>query len=481
MKLAAYLRSRTTLIVLILLVALSARLYRVTNSVLDWHSFRQADTASVTREYVKHGVDLLVPRYHDLANIQSGKDNLEGYRMVEFPILNAVQALIIRAVPVLDVVLIGRLVSIAFSLATLYCIYRIAEIYSGKRVAILAAWIGALLPYYIYYSRVVMPEPALLFFSTAAILTFHYWLTTSKWYWYLAALCCLLLAFLLKPFTVFLAPVFAVQVYFVWKKLKRRWLLVVALPLLAVAPFLWWRSWIEQFPSGIPANDWLFNGNGIRFRPAWFRWLFYERLIKLMLGWVGAIFLFTALYKLTKKELLLYGSWWFGMLAYLSVIATGNVQHDYYQVLLVPILVLTVARGVVMAEQLLKQYIPKLYAVLLTTALVVLMLLGGWSQVKGYFNINHWEYVRAGAAADRMIPPDAKIIAPAFGDTQFLYQTNRTGWPIGYDIEDKREMGAQYYISTSYDDEARQLEAEYFTIEKTPEYILIDLTRKTEQ
>lgn len=477
MEILEKLRSKTTLLILIMIAAFSVRLYRVTNPALDWHSFRQADTASVTREYVKHGVDLLQPRYQDLSNIQSGKDNLEGYRMVEFPILNAGQAVVIRAVPQIDIVLLGRVTSILFSLGTLYCTYKIAEIYSGKRVAVITAWVMALLPYAVYYSRVVMPEPALLFFSTLALLTFHHWLKSGYWYWYLATLIALILAFLLKPFTVFLAPVFAVQTFFVWRELKKRWLLVLALPLLAIAPFLWWRSWIEQYPSGIPANDWLFNGNGIRFRPAWFRWLFYERLIKLMLGWVGSLFLFSALYKLTHKELLVYGSWWLGMLMYISVIATGNVQHDYYQVLLIPILSLTVGRGVVMLEQLLQQYLPKLYAVLITLTLLLLALLLAWQNIKGYFNVNHWEYVRAGAAADTLLPPDAKVIAPAFGDTQFLYQTNRTGWPIGFEIEKKRDMGAQYYISTSYDDEARELEEKYFTIEKTPDYILLDLTK----
>ena len=475
------LRSRFTVLALIILLALSVRLYRVTNPILDWHSFRQADTASVTREYVKHGIDLLVPRFHDYSNIASGKDNLEGYRMVEFPIMNAAQAAIVLALPGSSVAVVSRLFSIVLSLGTIICLYFLAERYSGKRVAMVTALIAALLPYFVYYSRVILPEPAMLLFSTAALLCYQYWLDTKKWYWYCLALVTLMLSFLMKPFTAFLAPVFLAQTWFVWKELGRRWLLVLALPLLAAVPFLWWRQWIEQFPSGIPANDWLFNGNGIRFRPAWVRWLFYERLTKMILGWVGIIFLPLALYKVKKSEVIIYGSWWLGMLAYLSVVATGNVQHDYYQNLLVPIIVLTVARGIVMAEQLLATKLPKLSALAITAAVVVLMLILGWKQVGGFFNINHWEYVKAGAAADRLLPPDAKVIAPAFGDTMFLYQTNRTGWPIGYEIEKKIELGAEYYLSTSYDDESRMLEAAYFTIEKTPDYILLDLTRKLEE
>src|SRR5689334_19814520 len=81
---------------IILIIATVMRLYRITNPLADWHSFRQADTASVTREYVKHGIDLLHPTYHDLSNIQSGKDNPKGYRMVEFPLVNAGTAWVIQ-------------------------------------------------------------------------------------------------------------------------------------------------------------------------------------------------------------------------------------------------------------------------------------------------------------------------------------------------------------------------------------------------
>ena len=113
----------------------------------------------------------------------------------------------------------------------------------------------------------------------------------------------------------------------------------------------------------------------------------------------------------------------------------------------------------------------------LTGVLGILMLVLAWQQVKGFYINNHPEYVTAGKATDQKVPAYAKVIAPAFGDTMFLYQTNRTGWPMNLDIDTKIELGATHYVTTSYDDEARELEQKYFTIEKTPDYILIDLTR----
>lgn len=110
------LRSLDWRLVFLIVMALVVRLYRVTNPIADWHAFRQVDTASVTREYVKHGIDILRPRYQDLSNIQSGFDNPHGYRMVEFPIVNAVIAFFLKVFPFFDLGIISRLFSIAASL-----------------------------------------------------------------------------------------------------------------------------------------------------------------------------------------------------------------------------------------------------------------------------------------------------------------------------------------------------------------------------
>nr|MBP6098848.1 hypothetical protein [Candidatus Levybacteria bacterium] len=80
------------LIFLLFLFAFIARLYRITNPIADWHAWRQADTSAVSKKFVQEGIDILHPKYFDISNIQSGKDNPNGYRMVEFPILNVLQA-----------------------------------------------------------------------------------------------------------------------------------------------------------------------------------------------------------------------------------------------------------------------------------------------------------------------------------------------------------------------------------------------------
>ena len=80
-----------------------------------------------------------------------------------------------------------------------------------------------------------------------------------------------------------------------------------------------------------------------------------------------------------------------------------------------------------------------------------------WYHIRDYFNINHPEIVRAGELANIILPKDAQVIAPYGGDTAFLYQINRRGWPIGGDIPEKIKKGATDYISVTMDEEAQML------------------------
>jgi hypothetical protein len=100
------------LLTFILLGGFLVRLYRFDNPIADWHSWRQADTSAVSRNFVEHGYDLLHPRFDDLSNIPSGKDNPQGYRFVEFPLYNVAQAGLFQVFGILTLEEWGRLVSI---------------------------------------------------------------------------------------------------------------------------------------------------------------------------------------------------------------------------------------------------------------------------------------------------------------------------------------------------------------------------------
>jgi len=429
----------------LLLAGFVVRLYKITNPIADWHSWRQADTSAVTRNWVKHGVDILTPRYDDFSDVSgNGLFNPDGYRFAEFPLFNLVHYSFYSLLSsFFSLELVGRLTSILATLISSVLLFLLVRRHTTPIIALLAASIFLFLPYNIYFTRVVLPDPLMVTLVLAALWTQP---SSRPLTWIFGSL-----AVLVKPTAIF----------FLLPLLKDFWLFVSLL-----LPFGIWRIWEHRFPAGIPASLWLLNGNHIRFRPAWFRWLFGERLGDMILGQWGIFPFLLGLFQANSYFL----SWAAGALLYLIVFATGNIQHDYYQIPLIPIVSVLVALGVVHFSTTLAKKAVMVFCLLLMFGLA-------WYDIKGDYQVNNWSIVRAGQAVDKLLPKDAIVVAPYNGDTAFLYQTNRRGFPnLSLPIKDLRDRyGAEYYVSVNYDDQTNAIVKKYTILEQTPEYVIVQL------
>lgn len=466
---------------LIIILAFSVRLYRLDFPLADWHSWRQADTSAVSRNYVNQGIDLLRPRFDDLSSSASRMENLKGYRFVEFPIYNVIHALAFKALPIISLEAWGRMISIIFSLGSLIFLYLIVRKYLGEKLGLLTAFFFAVLPFNIFYSRVILPEPMMIFTSLGMIYFFSQWIDKDKKIDYGIAIFLMILSVLIKPFTlVLLLPI----VYLGWQKWqlnKRKWLELFLAFFISLLPFVWWRWWMSHYPEGVPFSDWVFNHKNIRFKGAFFWWLFGDRIGKLILGsWGLILFALGIMAKPNKKEGWFFYSWLGAILAYFIIVAAGNVQHDYYQVLAIPIICVFLAKGTNFFLTVPTKHFSRITSYLLLITSLFFMLAFSWYQVRDFFNINNPAIVEAGKAVDELVPKDAKVIAPYGGDTAFLYQTKRKGWPIGVEIQKMINFEATYYVNVNFEAETQWMMEKYCVIKKTPDYVIIDLQRKCE-
>lgn len=467
-------------IFLIFTLSFFARLYKLNSPVADWHSWRQADTASVARNFIKSGYTPFVPIFDDLSNVQSGKDNPLGYRMVEFPIYQSLGFFLFKFIPGLSIEKSLRLVSIFFSLISMGILYLLTKKYYGLLTGVFSILIFGFLPYSVYYSRTILPEMTGVGLSLTAIYLLDLTLDKTRHNNVLFLLSALFsaAAVLVKPTTGFLLiPI----LYIFWQKngfFGLTSLKFYAYGLLAIFPFFLWRIWISQFPEGIPAYTWLLNGDNIRFTPAFFRWIIAERIAKLILGYTGIFLLFLGLItKTAKKTNFLFGSLLIGTSLYVIVFAKGNIQHDYYQILILPALSVYAARGLsylfTQNENLNSKIAPFLGLISL-----VLMFALSWYEVRGYYWINHPEIVEAGQRVDLLTPKTAKIIAAYNGDTAFLYQTNRNGWPlVNKPILEMIKDGADFLVIANPDPDALNLSKSYKILEKKESYVIFDLRK----
>jgi hypothetical protein len=290
----------------------------------------------------------------------------------------------------------------------------------------------------------------------------------------------------------------------------------------------------QQWPMSIPASDWLFDGKNLRFKPAWWHWIFQDRLDRLMFNFSGLFLIglgllfhrqmfrpltrgvekiadtrsivqrvlssvivkvVTTLFKRREASFLAQKeketsvaseiNWFFPLcfascLLYFVVFSTGNVTHEYYQIPIIPFGVVLLSAGfwymwrsgTTFWEQALRQ--------LLAIALVGVSLLLGWYGVREWYTIGNPMQITIGARADALLPKDAQVIAPYGGDTTFLYYINRPGWSVvDKKLQEMIDRGATHFVSNYRDEGTNRVARLYTIVEETPEYVIVDLRQRS--
>lgn len=467
------------ILMLILLVGFLVRLYHFSSPIADWHAWRQTDTSAVSRFFVKDGFDVFHPRFYDLSNVPSGvHENPQGYRFVEFPIYNLVQALPFKIIGILTIEEWGRIVTILSSLFSAAFLYLIVKKHLNSKAGLFAAFFFTFIPFNIYFGRTILPDSSTVAAFLGAIYFFDRWIDkeSSKLDFFIA-LVFAAVSVLLKPFAVFF---FLPIVYLIYEKygrdfLKNKWLWIFAI--LSLLPFVFWRIWMLQYPGGIPQSGWLLNGNNIRFKGAFFHWIFAERISNLILGYWGLpLLIIGVLIKLPKKNYLFFLSFLVSSLLYLVVIATGNVQHDYYQILIMPSIAIYLSLGTYfLLENKINVY--KAVSLAILFVCVVFMLSFGWFNVRAYYNIDHYELIRAGKVIDNLIPKEAKVIVPmSGGDTTALYFMDRQGWSsFEKPLPQLIRMGADYMVLINPNSRDRDFGKTYKLVVWSSDFALFNL------
>ena len=283
------------------------------------------------------------------------------------------------------------------------------------------------------------------------------------------------LAFLVKPFAAFFTlPLLVLSFEKYGIGFIRKWQLWL-LAIIAVLPFGLWRIWMTQYPAGIPQSSWLFNSTNIRFKGAFFDWIFARRISQLILGYWGVPLLVVGFF-VNKKNYLYFLSFAVSSLVYVSVVATGNVQHSYYQIPIIPSIAIFLGIGSAFLINPPKELSTRLKTIPVLIICSLFLFAFSWFYVRDYFNINNPSIVIAGEAVDRLTPKNARIIAPYDGDTSFLYQTKRKGWAsFEKPLPELIKMGADYLVLVNPKSQDYGIGKTYKIVASTSDYILFNL------
>ena len=461
---------------LIIFFGLLVRLYKIDAPLADWHSWRQADTAAVTRNFIKMGFNPFFPKYDDMSGVSENPViNPATFRFVEFPIYNMLVYPLYLLFGIDDKY--HRLVSVIFSVASIALIFFIVKKYANTTVALITSFTFAFLPFNVFFGRTTLPEPTFVFFALGMVYFADKWIWERGWILASLGFIFTAIAFLMKPWAIFF---FLPLLYSMYRRADRRfWGKFIMLMASALLPFVLWRLWMLQQPEGIPASNWLLNGDGIRFRPAFWWWIISERIGGEILSATGIVLFFIGIISRPRNGNYFLHFWALSAFLFMVIFATGNVRHNYYQTLFVPVASIFFSLGFVALFKGSNSFIPRIGTIIVALVLFPLSFYFGFKVVKEFYKINNPVIVEAGKRADQILPKDAIVLAPYNGDTAFLYQTNRQGFaaemlPLTELVAD---YGVTHYISTTRDDRTNWVIRHFEVLEDNPRFVIADLTK----
>ncbi|GEM_PF-1858327 len=229
-----YLNRPSLLLLLIFIVYLPLYFYRANDPILDTYSFRQTQTATIARNFYRHGINLWKT---ELDIFGPGE---EKYFVLEFPLYQATVAIIYKIFGVNPAW--GRIVSIFMGYSGAVFLFLLMRMYTRDlSLSCLTIFVYLGIPINLHFNRTFIMDPmvvtltlAFLYFFSAAVLT------NSLLLWVMGLITASL-SFLHKgiygPF--FLLPV----VYLCFSerhRLKNWWLLILSFSLPLALLFLWY-------------------------------------------------------------------------------------------------------------------------------------------------------------------------------------------------------------------------------------------------
>jgi hypothetical protein len=449
-------RREALLLALILLLMAALMMRQLNQSLLGHHSWRQADTASFARGLASGEFDLLHPTFLAYYPDQYG---LGGATESEFNLYPLLVAGLFRLFGPRDA--LARLVSIAFGLGTGVMVYLIGRRVMDGAAGLLAALALCCSPLFLFYSRSVQPEATVLFFSVGALYFFLCWLESERWRDFVPAALCAALALLVKIPSLYIALPLVVAAWQKWRwQMWRRWQLwlyagVVLLP--AVAYYGHAHTLYQQTGLTVFGLSGGWPGSG---KFAWlqlltskdFYYSIFNRLNTTILGRYGVLMVALSLViapgnSLRRKEEWVYYAWLAAVGVFILGVAQGNIQHEYYQLPIVPIAAMFIGR---VGSLLLKLETLRLQLVftrwplgpLLVAVLMVLSLRSAIGNVSGMYGENKL-LLEVAQVTQRLTPPEAPVAVlhdwPHVPEV--FYYAQRKGWVLWIERTPEGEYG----------------------------------------
>ncbi|ODH01705.1 hypothetical protein A4S05_27750 [Nostoc sp. KVJ20] len=437
----------------LLTLAIAIRIYNINSPIIGIHSWRQSDTAAMSRNFYENGFNLFYPQ------IDWG-GNSPGYCETEFPIYSFIVALIYKVFGVSE--FWGRLLSIICFLVASYFLYQFASKILDKKVAFWSCLFFIILPLNTYYSRTFQPESMLLMCSIIGIYYFNNWLESEKWRDLMLSGSFVALACLIKvlPIIYLGIPLF----YLAWTKFGIKvfsqlslWIYSI---LILASVVLWYYHAHQLFLEyGNTFGFWSgstnrYNYNIVLTLHFWTEILFRTAVRHFAIFGLPIFLLGLFITRKSSKEYVL-DIWLVSVILTWILVPVTSLVHEYYQLqFMLP--------GVIFMGKACSQYFDNNAQKLNQRKIIVVLLCLTLAAGSVIYSIDYMFKERIDKSAvfqlaqqvKQNTAPDSLIIATTGSDPTLLYLSHRKGWLVSHNdvtentILSRVNLGAKYLVGS---------------------------------
>lgn len=475
-------------LVLILLLTLTTRLYHISFPIAGWHSWRQADTAAIARNFAEENMNIAYPAI-------DWRGSTTGYVESEFQLYTFAIAFLYKLFGVHEV--FGRSLSVLCSVLTVLGLYFLVRKMIDERTALWSAFFYAVLPLSIYYGRAFMPEQMMLMFSVFGIYFYSEWLDKDGWTSFLAGAVCISLAALLKIPALYLGlPL----LFLSWMKYKsalfrqpKIWLFVTVV--FAATSLWYYHSHSLKALTGLTFGVWEASkdkwGNvDLLFTFKFYNDVFFKSIAERHFTYPAfPLFLAGLFLKRRTNEERVFDYWLAAVIVYIFIVAKGNQVHEYYQLpFMLPGVVFLAKPFARLSETAALIRVGRQTAKIIMTVLLVGTLALSTIRLVHIFNGERYDtpLFALADAVKHFTEKDDLVIALSEGNPVVLYNAGRKGWNCNVSdinnayLQEKKKEGARYVIGeksnlSGNEAELNFLRDNYEIIAESEEFVIVRL------
>jgi hypothetical protein len=415
-------RARIAL-VFILLFGFFARAATYKSPLLDHHAWRQADTASIARNFVRERFNVLYPQV-DQRGAQPYGYVETGLELFAFTVAAISKAGAFHPET-------GRLLSALLFLGSCWLAFAVVRQRYGTEPAVAAAFLYAFgFPLLLFIERAFMNEALLIFLSLACFrLTQRYLDRPRLLDGALLVVASSLIAAVKLPYLIVWGGIAGLFLERYGAKTLARWetwAIGIVNVLVAAAWYRHAHALAQTTGLSFGMTDKLFDPRlvfSLGF-PAQMIW----RLVRDILGPVGIVAAVVGAWLAVRERR------WFeplavaAFLAYVVIVARGNAEHDYYQLALIPIAPVVAGRGVArLADAFARPRFDRTATAASLLAFAAFCTFARLASAHSWFeystdDVNLCEYLRTSSAADD------RLLFLGDNDPKILFCADRKGW-----------------------------------------------------